>query len=328
MCCGCAFADAVALTVRVRDHAGVPVRNAPVEYGIGKESKFGMTDASGEVVGNFTIVAGDREASARLWDGEGHSLPPSESAIAANRYDEIAKSTYSDRIYVSAVPTDDRTHVLTIDLKEAVAISLRLTGDKEHGGEITIGTREGLSHAMLRLSIAGTLNGVRKQAATHLWAIGDTSEVWIRPLTVAETSRDINLGDIVFPMPTCTSPVAVTMTNHTDLWASPIIELRNMATFIKKDDGRVFLSFVNRKTNQTEERKGTNEAFMLPPGEYYVVPGCFGADIHWKVYDLVKAGRQAALDAVRVPIIPAADGKNATLTVDAKKVMEAIRSIP
>jgi hypothetical protein len=324
---GVTLADTVTLTVRVRDHAGKPVADAPVEYGVGIDAKFAMTGADGEVSAEFT-VAEDREASARLWDGEGHALSSKEMLAATARYGELTRTTASDRLVTAAIPAGAKTHSLTITLKEAVRISFRLTNPHPATHLATVTTRDSQAAASFRFTVAGTLHGVPRRSATHLLVIADTPEVWIRPLTEAETCRDTNLGDVTFPEPACTAPVTVTMTNHAELWASPIIQLRNMASFIKKDDGRVFLAFVNRETNQTvETSKDSVDPFKLPPGSYYVLPGCFGADIHWKAYDLIKAGRHAELDAAKVPVIVAADGPPATLTVDARKVMEAVRGI-
>jgi hypothetical protein len=322
-----AFAHTVTLTVRVRDHAGKPVADAPVEFGVGLDAKFAMTGVDGEVSAAFAI-GDDREASARLWDGEGHTLTPKEILAATARYGELSRTTASDRLVTAAIPADAKTHSLTITLKEAVKISFRLTNPRPATHLATVMTRDSHAAASFRFTVAGVLHGVPKGAATQLLVIADTPEAWIRPLTEAETSKDTNLGDVAFPEPTCSAPVTVTMTNHTDLWASPIVQLRNMASFIKKDDGRVFLAFVNRETNQTvETEKDSVDPFKLPPGSYYVLPGCFGADIHWKAYDLIKAGRHTELDAAKVPVIVAADGPPATLTVDARKVMEALRGI-
>jgi hypothetical protein len=329
----CASAEQVTLTVRVVDHANTPVSDAPIEYGVGygpgTTSRFGRSDGNGELTHTFEVVNNNRLAFGRLWHGKSYERTPEEKAEDSARFEELLASTFSPRLTSSTVPLGQTTHVLTIQLQQAVNVTLRFTNTGRPYEPVNVSTREGRSFKNIGFESTGTLNGVRKGVATHLFAVSNMPEVWILPLTAAQTSSSRNLGSIAFPEPTCTAPVSLTMTNHTDLWLSPIFQLRNMASFIKKDDGRVFVSFVNRTTNLTVEKTITsNDIFKLPPGEYYVVPGVFGTKIHWKVYDLVKAGQQAALDAVQIPTITAADGQTATATIDAKKVVEDIQRLP
>lgn len=285
--------------------------------------------AAGYVSGLFELTADKREFSARLWPAIERHLPVAEASQAQLRYDELLDATYCDLETLAAVPAGVSEFTLVLTLREAIKVSATFQNPRTTMTPVVVMTREGTNFETFIVGTQGTLNGVRKGAASDLAAVADTPEVWFHTITAQQASSDVALGNLTYPEPSCTAPVSVELTNLTGLRDGPYSQLEGSVTFIKKDEPRAFISYYNTTLGRTVWGSDKSTApFKLPPGEYYVLPGIFGSKMHWKVYDLVKGNHQTLLDAAHIPTITAADGQTAEGTIDAKKVRDDIRAIP
>jgi len=85
--------------------------------------------------------------------------------------------------------------------------------------------------------------------------------------------------------------------------------------FEVKSDGRAYW---------TDDNSNPVYTLQLPAGTYYVTPGSYGDRPFFALYESVKAGRQAQLDAAGVPKITIVAGQTADLTFDAQAAHDAI----
>ncbi len=153
-------------------------------------------------------------------------------------------------------------------------------------------------------------------------------------LTAAQTQASGSLGELPSPSFATGRRASISMTNMTPLAPTPERPFNhNKVAMLVRSDGLVVFGSVVLPNGTLRGIEHTDELLRLPPGTYFFSPG--GPDGYSqsiRLYDLLKAGRLAAVEAAGVPKLVVPEGGETdpiiTFSFDAVQAENAIKAIP
>lgn len=319
----------ITVNVLVRTADGQPLDRAPVEVSAKHSAKFVWSGADGRITTTLTPQTTDPELGVRLWDGEYYTLPDAERREAEEKYREYT-SSYHFATQVEVV-LDAAREIYDFELIAWPSVTVTVapfivSEPAEYFSVIERGGRYFGRGSRLNPVV---LKGVRRGAPAELMVTSDdTNNVFFLPLMAEQTQQDINLGQHEFVPPPTPATLRVTLGNRDDAWAPGGHSVWYGVTAIRRDGGLVYSFSLHRTEGWTVETIAT--AFEVEPakiaeGEFFLIPGLFGSDFHFRVLDALRAGRAAEFDAANVPKINAVAGEpEIVMTIDAQAVINAL----
>lgn len=317
----------ITVTITVTDPDGIPIADVPLQSYTKNGITFGFTNIEGQLIAVVDADEGESMFATRLWDGAWHNNLSITERILAEQRDEELRNQYSLKPkYTMPIEAGIDQYTLSIIAVPGVRIRGRLVNAQGQPIAGAIGAANTMAYDSVEEDDEGVFDfgGVRKGAATLLLAQYSTQVHFIE-ITAAQTLEDLDLGDVVLLDASADAPVRVTMQNQQYLLDSTGASLGLTASFISID-GSVVVGFpADLEGNVIREHFYVPTRLpLLPPGEYYAVPGLITSQSGMALYLSIREGRQAQLDAAGVPKITAISGQEVSLTFDARAAYEAV----
>ena len=92
---GCARADSVTVNVIVHTEVGMPLQNAPLEAHTSAQTKFGFSNAAGQLSMQLDVNAATHEIDVWLYNGDRYAdLPVDQKELASDKFKEYRDGYY------------------------------------------------------------------------------------------------------------------------------------------------------------------------------------------------------------------------------------------
>jgi hypothetical protein len=323
----CADPRPVTVTIKASDPDGNPISDMPLQCLTLVGAAFGITGLDGQVVLTLDAEENETYLAIRLWDGRWHKDLSIDQRILAEERCEALRHQYSLKpMYNMPIESGTNQYTLAIAADHAVRIRGRLVNAEGLPIAGGIGSAHAIAFDDVEEADEGHFDfgGVRKGAATLLLA-QYTNQVHLIEISATQTLVDHDLGDVVLTDAPADAPVRASLQNKADLFDSTGAAIDLYTTFISKD-GNLVLGFpADLEGHLLRELLYVPPRLpLLPPGEYYAVPGLIGSQSGMALYLSIREGRQALLDAAGVPKFTAISGQEVSLTIDARAAYEAV----
>lgn len=147
-------------------------------------------------------------------------------------------------------------------------------------------------------------------------------------LDATDTVQDVDLGDVVAPQLTEDGRADIDLLNQVtvfDKWLNPL----GLGVSLVSTDGQVAYAFWVGENGDARQRRWEDppQDPHLAAGEYYLSPGLLFSRPSLALRYSILEGRQALLDAARVPKVTIVGGQTATASFDVATVRDAILSV-
>jgi hypothetical protein len=326
----------VSLSVAVLDPAGLPLSDTPLVVGGRATTTFVTTNAGGTASTPFQRLESEEEFYVSLTDLDLVDRVllnvPEQAATDANARYQTLLSQYAFRAdYAVPVAPMEADASLIIHAVESVHVSGRLVTNSGQVVSAAILTAIGWeSYTQLVPADDGlfTLTGVPADTKVRM-LIGTQSEMTIVELSEEQTSGNVALGDLLIFSHPRVANAHITVTNRDSLVGAMGQVLSDEVTLISAD-GTVIIPLRVDGLGKVANYDSIGNAagpVPIPAGTFYLSPGVIGHRTPLALYESVRAGRQAALDAAGVPTMSVAIGGTATLEFDARAARTAILSV-
>lgn len=319
----------ITVNVLVRTADGQPLDRAPIEVATRHSSEFVWSGTDGRMSTSLTPETADPELIVRLWHGEHYTLPEADRLEAKERYRAYTSSHHFDTKLVFALSAARDLYDVELVASPSISVTIAPFIASEPAEYFSVAERGGRYVGRGSRLNPVVLKGVRRGAPAELLLDSDyTNGIYFVSLTSDQTAADINLGQYEFSPPPTVVPLRVTLGNRDDAWAPGGHSVWYGVTAIRRDGGLVYSFSLHRTEGWTAETIRT--AFEVEPariaeGEFFLIPGLFGSDFHFRVLDALRAGRAAEFDAANIPKINAVAGEpEIVTTIDAQAVINAL----
>lgn len=323
----CADPRPVTVTITASDPDGNPIPDMPLQCLTNAGAAFGITDVNGQLVLVLSAQQDEQQLITQLWDGAMYStLTISERILSEKRFDELRNQYCFKHVYLTPLVAGIDQYSVLIQADPAIRIRGRLVGAQGEPIAGAIGAAYAIAYDSVGEADEGVFEfgGLRKGAAASLLAQYSTQVHFIK-LSAAQTIQDLDIGDIVLVDAAADAAARVTMQNKSDLFDSTGVGIALAVSFISTDGSLVFGFPADLEGNVLRELLYVPPRLpLLPPGEYYAVPGLISSQSGMALYLSIREGRQALLDAAGVPKFTAISGQEVSLTIDARAAYEAV----
>ncbi len=318
----------VAVTVRTED--GTPLSRVPIQVVADHDHKFGFSDLQGALSVTVNVGAAESYLVVALSDGSWFELGPNMRAEARDRFEAVRTQFFFSRANI--VPLSPPAIECSTLITAYSAISL--TAIVEDGsGSVPFRrfhVRGGSSADDLDASHPFVVPGIRRGAPADIFVtVGLSPQLHVIHLNAAQTAQDVDLGLLELIGAPRTVTASLTMTNSTAL---SLFDIDGSALWTQvaliRSDAQVILGFrVDQASGAVVERLTAAPPLimpLLPAGTYYACPGIMGTPLPLALFDAIRDGRLADLDAAGVPKFTAVEGQPVTLQFDARAARDAI----
>ena len=322
----------LSVQILVVDFEGQPVSEAPVEVVSSREAVFAFTDAMGSASVTLEVAPDDTSLVARMsHGGEFGPVPADLRPQAIGRYHVLREQFAFPECqrYDAAGPGP---HLITIVAGESVVVSGRVLDGSGAVVSTVVGARGSQAYDVIAFDELGVfeLKGVRRGKATTLWIGGDASQVHFMDLAAGQLQADLDLGDVTVVDTPRDATVYLTVSNFADLEVASRANIEGALTFVAADDFELH-QFGYSAGGVTYSSPSPTAPLvpgaMVPAGTYYVVPGGLGSQPASALFDLVRAGNQAQLDAAGITKVSVDAGQQVSVDMDAAAVLTAILAV-
>lgn len=156
-------------------------------------------------------------------------------------------------------------------------------------------------------------------AACVLYSL-EVSSVVMQPVPVPATDGDLDLGDVVLPLPTTDATLHLTFTNFKG--ADERLGDSGIRAFAVSVDGQTLLELFLRK-GKTVRNYTSDEPSQVPSGEYWICPTSIISGVTAQtLLELVRSGADLSTSGIPKITIPA--GGAVEQTIDAAAAQHAI----
>jgi len=317
----------VELFLTVETESGQPIVNAPFEAATLVQSAFAMTDSSGQATFDLTLGEGETSVIVRMTHGGFAPLvPPELKDEAISRFHTLRTAHSFKPYYIIGV--DGETVNATVNIQDAVTVSGRLVNEDETPRIGLLAVRDRVSFDQVFSHEEGrfSIGGVPRGRAVEVWIGGNTNQMHRIALTAAQTAQNVDIGDVPIADRAANGAATIRMENSDGLTQPSKLLVQDSMGLVKVDDAEPHMFHVDKSGRATWTNAASKQVPLLPvpEGTYYVTPGAYGDRAFFALYEAVKAGRQAQLDAAGVPKITIVAGQTAELTFDAQAAHDAI----
>jgi hypothetical protein len=324
----------VTVEVTVEAPAGTPVVGIPVELYMSNPFAAAVTDATGKATITGTFPAGTTKIHAGIVM-QSTELVRVGSSAEWRVAEATNKAFHFDRFYPIPLTTET---AYTLQIVGTPAVTLTGKVDwaypiKPQGSVVWSNFPES---AMTHILANGEfeIGGIPTGEPIDLFVVWrDFQVLQTVHVTASQTQASGSVGVIPGPSVTAGRRVSVSMTNTAPLAPSPERPfVHGKAALVFKSDGAMIFVGVVRPNGVLRVSEHADELLRLPPGTYFFSPG--GPDGYSqsiRLYELLKGGQLAAVEAAGVPkLVVPDDGATEILTFsfDAVQAENAIRSIP
>jgi hypothetical protein len=323
----CADPRPITVTITASDPDGTPIPNMPLQCLTLVGAAFGITGLDGQVV--LTLDANENETylAIRLWDGRWHAdLTIDQRILAEQRCEELRHMFSFKPMYTMRIESESDIYSFTLQPSSAVRVRGRLVNAQGEPVVGAIGAAHAIAFDDVEVDDNGEFDfgGVRKGAKSLILAQSSTQVHFIE-ITAVQTSQNLDLGDVVVMDTPADAPVRVSLQNKADLFDSTGAAIDLSVTFISTN-GTFVLGFpADLEGNVLRELFYVPPRLpLLPPGEYYAIPGLISSQSGMALYLSIREGRQVLLDAAGVPKFTAISGQEVSLIIDARAAYEAV----
>jgi hypothetical protein len=323
----CADPRPITVTITASDPDGNPIPDMPLQCLTNAGAAFGITDVNGQLVLVLNAQQDEQQLITQLWDGAMYNnLTISERLLAERRDDELRNMYSFKPVYLTTLNMENDQYSVTIHAGPTVRIRGRLVSSTRAPQAGGIGSVHYIAYDDVSEDDGGVFDfgGILKGVGTLLLAQYST-QVHIIEIAGTQVLDDLDLGDVMLVDSPADAPIRITMQNRADLFDSTGGALALSTTFISSN-GTLVLGFpADLQGNVLRELFYVPPPLpLLPPGEYYAVPGLISDQSGMALYLSIRAGRQAMLDAAGVPKFTAISGQEVSLTFDARAAYEAV----
>jgi hypothetical protein len=323
----CADPRPITVTITASDPDGNPIQDMPLQCLTNVGAAFGITDVNGQLVLVLSAQQDEQQLITQLWDGAMYNNLTISERLLAERRDNELRNMYSFKpVYLTSLNIGNDQYSVAIQTGPTVRISGRLvssTGAPQVGG---IGSVHYIAYDDVGEDDDGVFDfgGILKGVGTLLLAQYST-QVHIIEIAGTQVLDDLDLGDVMLVDSPADAPIRITMQNRADLFDSTGVGIALGMSFISTDGSLVIGFPADLEGNVLRELFYVPPPLpLLPPGEYYAVPGLISTQSGMALYLSIREGRQALLDAAGVPKFTAVSGQEVSLTIDARAAYEAV----
>ena len=323
----CADPRPITVTITASDPDGNPIPDMPLHCLTNTGAAFGITDINGHLQLVLEAREDESQLVTQLWDGAMYNtLTISERILSEERFEELRNQYCYKHVYLTPIEVGTDQYSVTMQADPAIRIRGRLVSAQGEPIAGAIGAANAIAYDSVGEGDEGVFEfgGVRK-AASGLILAQYSTQVHFIEISAAQTIDDLDLGDIVLVDATADVSARVTMQNRSDLFDATGVGIALAMSFISTDGSMVFGFPADLEGNVLRELFYVLPPLpLLPPGEYYAVPGLISSQSGMALYLSIRAGRQAMLDAAGVPKFTAISGQEVSLTIDARAAYEAV----
>jgi hypothetical protein len=323
--------ETVQLTITVKTSAGVGIPDAPMEAMSDVQSRFQMTDATGQATFTIVKVTDENTITVRLTHGGFTPLvPPELRATATQQYYAVRNAHAFKPCYLVTLKGTS-PFAADIVTKPAVTVSGRILDGGGQPRSSALAPRSSNTFYSIADSELGvfSLGGVTRGEPGELWISGDLTQAHVVPLTAEQLQTDLNIGDLIIADTIRDATLELQMSNTSAIVVPSKIDIQRelclvatddaeLHTLGARDDGEVFI---------TDLANQPLTAIPIPAGTYYIVPGSFGRVSCFALLESIRAGRQALLDAAGVPKVTVTAGQTVSFEFDAQAALDAVMAV-
>lgn len=326
----------VAVDITVRDEAGQPLENVPLEILSSTKTRFGFTDADGALAMSVEITEGDEFICAWLHDGFRYEYHEIDIVLAGEMYQSYREQYHFRKGYFIPVIPGQKTYSLNITAHDIVHVTGNVLppGLREQWfpKSVFIDSRDGLW-----FGVVDPVNEfeipVRRRADTELFISMDHSpRLHSVPLTAGQTIEDVNIGEFVVPPLRADATAQIIMQNAQGQWLPGGVGPLWLGVTLISEGGSIILGYLARHDDgfvvgNPDSAVDPDMPPELPAATYFVAPGVVSTrddSIHMLLLDAIRAGQFAQLEAAGVPKLTAIAGQTTEFTFDAAMARDAI----
>ncbi len=318
----------VTVNIAVRTQAGAPLQDVPLRCSANEDRGFGFTNAEGALTLIVNVRPDEPPLVVTVTDGRWFNLTPDTKELARERSRALRTQYFINGSYLIPLTPTATDCSLEVIAQPAVTVRANLGDGGPYRPFRSFLVRGGSSGDDLDPSQPFVVPGVRQGAPTDIFVrMALRPQFHVLHFNATQTAQDINLGEIQLVDAPRTATVAVTMTNLTNLFDIDGALLWDHATLVSSDAQVILVFRVDQSSGTIVERLRAAPPLampLVPPGTFYVSPGMIDMPLPLALFDAVRAGRQADLDAAGVPKFTAIEGQQVTLQFDARAARDAI----
>jgi len=318
----------VTVSITVRMESGEPLAAAPIQAIADEDHAFGFTNPQGSLELILDVRQDESFLVTRLSDGRWSSLNPAQADQAQERFQSLRTEHFFSRTKITPILASTTSCQIVMVAYPAITLTAQLGDGSDVVPFRRFHVRGGMSADDLDASEPFVVPGIRRDSPACVFVnVGLSPQFHVIHLDATQTSQDVDLGLVHMVDAPRTATAIVTMTNGQSLFDIDGSVLSKQAAFVRSD-AQVILGFrVDQASGSVVERLTAAPPLImptLPPGTYYVCPGTLAMPLPLALFDAVRAGRQADLDAAGVPKFTAIEGQQVALQFDARAARDAI----
>ncbi|TVQ32879.1 MAG: hypothetical protein EA376_04330 [Phycisphaeraceae bacterium] len=322
--------QSVTISVTVRDSQGAPLPSVPLDVGILSDGKLVQSGLDGTAVAQIDVDKGETFITARLSSGAYYDLSDEQRWLFISSYQQYVENYAFKHRYLEALRPGQTEYHIDITAHDSISATLAPILGGQWRAAAAAFVRGGAWGEYFPSTKPFVVRGLKKGAPGQVFIQTENMQIHVIDLTAAQTAADIDLGIVAVDMATEQSELHLNVADVADLWG-PEHTLLDYQVALIRDDAEVIYTFPLHPEESwayTRIAGGIVARPTIAEGTYYLSPGVFGHPLALRVFDHVRAGNLALLDALNVPKITVVADEQTNATLDAPAAKAAILALP